>query len=78
MEKVTISKKALETITKDLLEFWDYLELHDERGRKVVTALDEAIEILGLQPALDLKAQQEREEQARIWKERQAKESEAN
>lgn len=79
METVTISKKSLETITRDLLELWEYLELDNAQGRKVVIALDEAIEVLGLQPELEHKAQAERERQAAEWQARQAaKLSEAN
>lgn len=72
METVTISKKSLEIITRDLLEIWDFMELHDAQGRKVIAALDEAIEILGLQPELEEKAQIERERVAAEWRARQA------
>ena len=79
METVTISKKSLETITRDLLELWEYLEIDNAQGRKVVIALDEAIEVLGLQPTLEYKAQLERDRQAAEWRARQAaKLSEAN
>lgn len=75
METVTISKKSLEILTRDLLEYWEYLELDNAQGRKVIAALDEAIELLDLQPELDRKAELAREEQAAIWRARQAAEN---
>ena len=80
MENATISKKSLETLTREILSIWecDYAEMTDAHARKIATALDEAIAVLDLQPELDEKARQQREEQARLWEERQAKESGAN
>ena len=80
MENATISKKSLETLTREILSIWecDYAEMTDAHARKIATALDEAIAVLDLQPELDEKARQQREEQARLWKERQAQESGAN
>ena len=80
MEKVTISKNTLEILTREVISIWecDYVEMTDTNARRIAIALDEAIEATGLQPELDRKAEQEREEQARLWKERQAQESGAN
>lgn len=80
MENATLSKKSLETLTREILSIWecDYVEMTDAHARKIATALDEAIAVLDLQPELDEQARQQREEQARLWQERQAKESGAN
>lgn len=80
MENATLSKKSLETLTREIISLWecDYAEMTDAHARKIATALDEAIAVLDLQPELDEKARQQREEQARLWKERQAQESGAN
>ncbi len=79
MENATISKKSLETLTREILSIWecDYMDITDGHNRKIATALDEAIAVLDLQPELDEKARQQREEQWKIWKERQAKEQKA-
>lgn len=80
MEQIKLSKNTLETLTREVLSFWecDYAEMTDAHARKIATALDEAIALLDLQPELDRKAEEQRQEQARLWQERQAKESGAN
>lgn len=79
MEQIKLSKNTLETLTREVLSFWecDYAEMTDAHARKIATALDEAIAVLDLQPELDEEARQQREEQWKIWKERQAKEQQA-
>lgn len=78
--EITISRKTLEILTREILEIWecDYLELTNPGARKIATALDEAIEALGIQPELDAKAEAAREAEAAAWRARQALEAAKN
>lgn len=81
MENTTISKRSLETLTREVLSFWecDYVDMGNEHARYIAIALDEAIALLGLQPELDHKAQLERERAAAEWQARlDAKNSKAD
>lgn len=77
---ITISRKTLEILTREILDIWecDYLELTNPGARKIATALDEAIEALGIQPELDTKAQAAREAEAAAWRAKQAAEAAKN
>lgn len=78
--KLTISRKALEVLTREVLAIWecDYLDLTSAGARRIATALDEAIEALGIQPELDAKAEAIREAEAAAWRARQAAEAAKN
>jgi hypothetical protein len=78
--KLTISKKTLEVLTREVLDIWecDYLDLTNASARKIITALDEAIEALGIQPELDAKAEAIREAEAAAYRARRAAEAAEN
>ena len=78
--KLTISKKTLEVLTREVLAVWecDCLELTSASARKIAQALDEAIELLGIQPELDAKAEAARQAELAAWKARQAAEAAKN
>ena len=74
MEKVTISREALQLLADEMLEIWSYdgLDLTIARDRKVAVLMDEVIEALGIQSQLDDKRNAEMAERNRIWQEQQA------
>lgn len=79
MEKVTISREALQLLADEMLEIWSYdgLDLTIARDRKVAVLMDEVIEVLGIQSQLDDKRNAEMAERNRIWQEQQAAKAKA-
>jgi RPA family protein len=75
MEKLTISRNALEILAQEMLDLWshDVLELTLARDRKIAGAMDEVIELLNLQSQLDDERNAQMAERNRIWQEQQAK-----
>jgi hypothetical protein len=74
MEKVTISREALQLLADEVIQIWswDGLDLTIAHDRKVAILLDEVIETLGIQSQLDDKRAAEMAERNRIWQEQQA------
>ncbi len=80
MEKVTISREALQLLADEMLEIWSYdaLDLTIARDRKIAILMDEVIEALGIQSQLDDKRNTEMAERNRIWQEQQARKNKGN
>lgn len=80
MDQVTISKKTLERLTREVLDIWQFdgLDLTCSHARGIAMAMDEAIEALGMQEQLSQEAEIARQEAAAEWRARQAAEAAKN
>ena len=74
MEKVTISREALQLLADEMLQIcsWDGLDLTIARDRQIAILMDEVIAALDIQNELDDKRNAEMAERNRIWREEQA------
>lgn len=75
METVTISKAALEFLTRRTLEWYDYdFDMGYEPDREAAISLDAAIKALDLQSTLDAERAAAMEERNRQYREQKAAE----
>jgi hypothetical protein len=74
MERVVISRKTLESLVREVLEYWDYADtgLTSAEVRRVAIMLDEAIEVLGIQEQLHLESVERAQRDAEEWRKQQA------
>ena len=70
METVTISRKTLESLVREVLEYWEYCDtgLTSSEVRRVALMLDDAIEVLGIQDQLHNESVERAMRDAESWR----------